>query len=353
MGDTTRFDYFVPFLLSTLYKNRYLKCCLITAFFILGNAYELNVENCYDFFQLGIIPNPGANECLNLVTNIGETITCCYNSIIPSTIGYKCPENSLGIENHCFSMNKPNSYPQNNTILDSEAECQKTGGNLIQFSSFDDIDLMADIFMSHPTDSFYLANDSFHVGFFSNPHFPFMSTSSAKPILNTTVDPRYLNETANEEGECTMMSYTPTFEEFMNDSMSRVIGENKVFRLESNNLTHKTEPWYWKSKHTMELFPQTCDKKALSICDHKDPLQAVAYNVSSTTFMDSSIMKNAAGFYIHPMNSFSACMAYCVAKDDVTTIIIHGKTCICSKGKNILSNYYKYNSNVYTSKCKI
>ena len=298
----------------------------------LGDPLETDATNCYDFFKLGMIPNPGSNECLNLMTKYGESINCCYNSIIHSTIGYKCPENSLGIDNHCYSVNKQSNIPVNEALLNSEVECQKNGGNLIQFSSIDDIDLMADIFMSHPSDSFLLVNDSFQVGISMNPHFPFISTSSGKPVLNTTVDPRYLNETANEEGECTVMNYSPSFEDYMNVSGSKLASKNSHLRFESSDLTIKAEPWYWNPKHTMQLSPRTCDKKSLSICDHKDSLQAFAYNVSTNSFMDSSRMLNAVGFYIHPMNSLSACLAYCVAKDKILTIIIHGKTCICSKG---------------------
>ena len=241
-------------------------------------------------------------------------------------------------------MNKQNHIPKYETLLDSEVECQKNGGNLIQFSSIDDMDLMADIFMSHPSNSFFLVNDSFHVGVSTNPHFPFISTSSGKPVLNTTVDPRYLNETANEEGECTVMNYSPSFEDYMNVSGTKLAAQDPNPRFKSSDLTIKAEPWYWNPKHTMQLSPNTCDKQSLSICDHKDSLQAVAYNVSTNSFMDSNRLLNAVGFYIHSMNSLSACVAYCVAKDKILTMIIHGKTCICSKGNYDSFNRYQRNN---------
>ena len=299
----------------------------------LGNILPLGA-NCSDFFKLGIIPNQGSNQCLNLVSNIGETINCCYNSIITSNDGKTCPENALGVENRCYSINKQNKDPLNETVLDSETECQRNGGNLIQFSSTQDIDIMADMFMSHPKDSFFLVQESFHVGVFSNPHFPFLSTSSGKALQNTSVDPRYLNETANEAGECTVMEYFPSFED---DYTSRT--KNQSIIPKSSDFTNKTEWKYWEPKHAMNLTPRSCDKEAYSICDHKDALQAEIYNLSSATFMDSNKMQNVVGFYVHPMNSLTACIAYCVSIDDVMTIIIHGKTCMCTKGMKFLRGF--------------
>ena len=301
--------------------------------YFLANAYPAGLD-CYDFFKLGIIPNPGSDQCLDLYSITGKIINCCYNSIIPSDDQHKCPENSLGIENHCYTMNRQNSSPLNETILDSEAECQRNGGNLIQFSSTNAIDLMTDIFMSHPRDSFVIVNDSFHVGVFANPHFPFISTSSSKKLLNMSVDPRYLNETANELGACTAMNYSPTFNEYMDESLIEIDGQKRILRLESTELTNKTEPGYWKPKHTMELIPKSCEKEAYSICDHRQSIQGVAYNLSSSSFMSTDIMKSAVGFYIHPMNSLSACIAYCISKEGTAMIIIYGKTCICAKGYN-------------------
>lgn len=284
--------------------------------------------DCSDFFKLGIIPNPGLDQCLNLVSSKGGTINCCYNSIITSNDGKTCPESALGIENYCYSINKQNSDPLNETVLESETECQRNGGNLVQFSSNQDIEIMADIFMSHPKDSFFLVQESFHAGTFNNPHFPFLSTSSGKVLLNDSVDPRYLNETANEAGECTVMEYFPSFGDYYSSSM-----RNQSRISKQSALTNKTEWKYWEPKHIMNLTSRSCDKEAYSICDHKDSLQAVIYNVSSSIFMNPNRMKNAVGFYVHPMNSLTACMSYCVSIDDVLTIIIHGKTCICTKGK--------------------
>ena len=39
------------------------------------------------------------------------------------------------------------------------------------------------------------------------------------------------------------------------------------------------------------------------------------------------------GFYSHPMNSITACMAYCMAKTGTKTVVVQSKTCACSSSK--------------------
>ena len=277
---------------------------------------------CVDFYKAGIIPNPNANQCLKLMAINGNTIECCYNNIIPANDGSMCPTNTLGIDEHCYTLNKQNRDPANKTP--SERQCQEVGGNLLQFSAYDEIDVMTDILMSHPKDSFSLIKYPFFTGLFSNPHFPFTSSSSGQIIRSLKVGPRFMNETANDLGACTVMKHVASFEEYsVMDSM--INGDDA----EPSN---KTEPWYWIPKHKMTLRPMECTKPFYSICDHKAPLIAESYMISSSELLQPSKLQNAVGFFIHPMNSISACMAYCISRGNFKTILVLGKTCLCTKG---------------------
>ena len=282
-------------------------------------------SRCYDFYKAGIIPNPEASQCLQLMASNGSTIECCHNSIIATTDGTVCPEKSLGIEQHCYSLNERDQDPVNETTLKSERHCQETGGNLVQFGSTSEMDLMADMLMSHPKHSFSLVEYPFLTGIFANPHFPFSSTSSGRILTNVRVDPRYMNDTANDFGECTRMDYVPSFEKYLNKSPSEI--------LEIDDLSNKTELWHWIPKQKMISIPLECNKKAFSVCDHKQPLLALVYGISSKELLErNNVLQNAVGFYMHPMNSLSACIAYCVSKNELATIINFGKICICTKG---------------------
>ena len=98
---------------------------------------------------------------------------------------------------------------------------------------------------------------------------------------------------------------------------------------ETEDATSKTEPWYLSPKHTMKLIPRECHEKAFSICDHKSPLAFASYRMTPTQVFDSRRMKTSVGFYTHPMNSITACVASCISKNGTETIIVLGKTSIC------------------------
>ena len=215
-------------------------------FIIILGSYNPIGSQCSDFYKAGIIPNPGTNQCLHLTATNRSKIRCCHNNIVPADDGTMCPENLLGIEEHCYTVNKLNREPVNDTAINSERHCQENGGNLVHFTSLNAIDMMSDIFMSHPYDSFSLVKHPLFTGPFTNPHFPFSSTSSGKALTNITIDPRYMNETANDLGECTIMEYVASFEEY-----STMDQPTSVADYGSSN---ESEPWYWIPKHQMNLW---------------------------------------------------------------------------------------------------
>ena len=161
-------------------------------------------------------------------------------------------------------------------------------------------------------------------GIFTNPHFPFSSTSSGQIQSNVTVDPRYTNESIKDVGECTVMDHVAYFESYSS--------LNPLGKLESSDPEKTTHPRYWKPKHGLDLQTMQCSKTAYSICEHKSPLLPLVYKISAKVLMSQNKMKNVQGFYVHPMNSLSACVAYCVSKNHISTIIISGTTCICIEG---------------------
>ena len=115
-------------------------------------------------------------------------------------------------------------------------------------------------------------------------------------------------------------------------SFERYSTMNQLTTLETGDPDTTTYPWYWKPKHGMELQTLQCSEKAYSVCDHKSPLLPLVYGVSVPSLMRQNKMSKIGGFYVHPMNSISVCVAYCVSKNQISTIIISGTTCICIKG---------------------
>ena len=187
---------------------------------------------------------------------------------------------------------------------------------------------MSDLSMSHPIESFNLVKHPFLTGMYTNPHYPFTSTSSGKRLTNSTFDPRYMNETTNKLGSCTVLDHVASFEDYQLTKDNEVSTSN-----DTEDATFKIEPWYLSPKHTMKLIPRECHEKAFSICDHKSPLAFKSYRMTPTQLFDSRRMSTAVGFYTHPMNSITACVASCISKNGTATIIVLGKTCLCSHGK--------------------
>jgi hypothetical protein len=305
------------------HKYNHSKTIIIEELFLGLHKHSFD-SRCYDFYRAGIIPNPAENQCLHLLASNGSNIECCYSNIIPSGDDTECPSNTLGVGRHCYTVNKQIQQALNDTAQNSERACHENGGNLVQFTDTREIDIMTDMLMSHPKDSFTLIKYPFLTGLFTNPHFPFSSTSSGKIQKHVTVDPRYMNESIKDAGECTVMDHVTSFESYSS--------QNPMSKLETSDPENTTYPRYWKPKHGMDLQTIHCSKTAYSVCDHQNPLLPQVYAISATMLMSQNMKSKIEGFYVHPMNSLSACMAYCVSKNQIATIIISGTTCICVEG---------------------
>ena len=133
-----------------------------------------------------------------------------------------------------------------------------------------------------------------------------------------------MNESIKDDGECTVMEHLASFENYSS--------LNPLSMFETYDPEEKTYPNYWKPNHGMNLQTIQCSRTAYSLCDHKSPLVPLVYAISATVLMSQNKMNKIEGFYVHPMNSLSACVAYCVSKTQISTIIISGTTCICLQG---------------------
>jgi hypothetical protein len=82
----------------------------------------------------------------------------------------------------------------------------------------------------------------------------------------------------------------------------------------------------------VSLKPESCFKIADGICKAGSlkPIFKPYLNLS----LDSILLgSSVVGFYSHPMNSITPCIAYCVAKTGTKTITVQGKYCACSSGE--------------------
>ena len=80
------------------------------------------------------------------------------------------------------------------------------------------------------------------------------------------------------------------------------------------------------------LKPESCFKIADGIC--KVGSLKPVFRAYSNLSLDSILLgSSVVGFYSHPMNSITACMAYCAAKTGTKTITVQGKYCACSSGE--------------------
>jgi hypothetical protein len=81
----------------------------------------------------------------------------------------------------------------------------------------------------------------------------------------------------------------------------------------------------------MSLKPESCLKVLDGICKlgSNKPVFKAFSNLTLDLILDSS---SSLGFYSHPMNSQTSCMAYCAAKAGTKTVIVQGKICACISG---------------------
>lgn len=286
----------------------------------LGSFYPIG-KSCFDFYKAGVIPNPGDDQCLNLLTINGTKISCCHNNIIPSKDNNSCPGYSLGVEKHCYTINK-----RNMTTLEAERHCQEKGGNLVQFGSRDEIDTLHDILFSHPHHSFRLTQIPLLTGVYTDPHLLFSSSSSGEIVRDITTDPRYTNASATELGSCSIIEHLVSFEKY-----------SAIQSLATGGMvtSNTTKPWYWIPEHKFELGPWNCTNATWSICDHRKTTAFIAYDLSPSKLFNSTTLENVLGLYIHPMNSITACVSFCISQSQSSTIIIFGKTCLCTSGKHL------------------
>ncbi len=89
----------------------------------------------------------------------------------------------------------------------------------------------------------------------------------------------------------------------------------------------------------VSLKPESCLKIADGIC--KTGSLKPVFRPYSNLFLDSILkVSSVVGFYSHPMNSITTCMAYCAAKTGTKTITVQGKYCACSSGECNFFLYY-------------
>ena len=80
---------------------------------------------------------------------------------------------------------------------------------------------------------------------------------------------------------------------------------------------------------TMSLKSVSCLNVANGICQFVTSFLPVLISNQSLILNDS-----IAGFFDHPMNSVTACLAYCAAKDGVLSVLVKSTVCVCSKSKS-------------------
>ena len=64
----------------------------------------------------------------------------------------------------------------------------------------------------------------------------------------------------------------------------------------------------------------------------QEPVFKAYSNLTLEMILNASIV----GFFSHPMNSLTACLAYCAARNETNSIIVDGKICACSSGNLLL-----------------
>ena len=81
----------------------------------------------------------------------------------------------------------------------------------------------------------------------------------------------------------------------------------------------------------MALQPESCLKVLDGICKlgSNKPVFKAFLNLTLDLILDPSL---SLGFYSHPMNSQTSCMAFCAAKSGLKTVIVQGKICACIAG---------------------
>ncbi len=86
-----------------------------------------------------------------------------------------------------------------------------------------------------------------------------------------------------------------------------------------------------KSSTEMSFKPENCLKVLDGICKlgSNKPLFKAYSNLTLDLILDPFL---TPGFYSHPMNSQTSCLAYCAAKSGTKTIIVQGKICACVAG---------------------
>jgi len=80
------------------------------------------------------------------------------------------------------------------------------------------------------------------------------------------------------------------------------------------------------------LKPESCFKIADGICK-VGSLKPVFRSYTNLSLDSILLGSSVVGFYSHPMNSITPCIAYCAAKTGTKSITVHGKYCACSSGE--------------------